>query len=69
MQYVTTQKDKIIGLVVPQTFPMSKPFNVIIPRKKINRKMVTSYYTSHRIPSALNTFLTLLDHPECPPSV
>lgn len=34
MQYVNTQKDKIIGLVVPQTFPMSKPYNVIIPRKK-----------------------------------
>lgn len=36
MQYITTctQKDKIIGLVVLQTFPMSKPYNVIIPRKK-----------------------------------
>lgn len=35
MQYVTfKKKDKIIGLVVPQTFPMSKPYDVIIPRKK-----------------------------------
>lgn len=35
MQYVTTKKkDKILELVVPQTFPMSKPYNVIIPRKK-----------------------------------
>lgn len=38
MQYITTctQKDKIIGLVVPQSYPMSKPYyNVIIPRKLI----------------------------------
>lgn len=36
MQHVTTQKNKIMGLVVPQSFPMSKPYNVIISRKKIS---------------------------------
>lgn len=37
MQYVTTKKGQNYRFVVPQTFPMSKPYNVIIPRKKFQQ--------------------------------